>query len=91
MLASLVFDDEGHLWVQVYVYMNNPEPRGYDYILKFDKSIRTLESDDISGVPFTTHTLPSKKVMMHRIRKDAAGNLWFTEMMADRLGKVTLK
>ena len=91
VLASLVFDDEGHLWVQVYVDMNNPEPTGYDYILKFDKSIRTLESDDISGVPFSTHTIPSKKVMMHRIRKDAAGNLWFTEMMADRLGKVTLK
>ena len=27
----------------------------------------------------------------YRIRKDAVGNLWFTEMMADRLGKVTLK
>jgi len=91
VLASLVFDDEGNLWVQVYVDMNNPNPSGYDYIVKFDKSIRNLKTNDLSGVPFSTHTIPSKCSVMHRIEKDEEGNLWFTEMMADRLGKVTLK
>lgn len=91
ILASLAFDREGNLWVQVYVDMNNPNPAGYDYILQFDKSIRTLQGNDISGVPFKVHTIPSRNSMMHRIRLDDAGNLWFTEMMTDKLGKVTLQ
>ena len=91
VLASLAFDDESNLWVQVYVDMNNPKPTGYDYIIKFDKSIRNLDGNDISGVPFRRYAVPSRSVMMHRIRKDKQGNLWFTEMMTDRLGKVTLK
>jgi len=90
ILASLAFDREKNLWVQVYVDTNNPTPAGYDYIIKIDKSIRDLETNDLSGVPFTTHTIPSKMSMMHRIRIDYDGNLWFTEMMTDKLGKITL-
>jgi virginiamycin B lyase len=90
ILASLAFDRDNNLWVQVYVDQNNPNPSGYDYLLKFDKSIRHIEGSDISGVPFSTHTLPSKKTVMHRIKMDYAGNLWFTEMMTDKLGKITL-
>ncbi|SHL92465.1 hypothetical protein [Mucilaginibacter sp. OK098] len=91
ILASLCFDDEMNLWVQVYVDFNNPKPEGNDYIVKFDKSIRQACGVAVTGVPFTTHVVPSRMVMMHRIRKDYEGNLWFTEMMTDRLGKVTLK
>lgn len=91
ILASLAFDSEGNLWVQVYVDFNNPVPAGYDYIIKIDKSIRDLKTSDLSGVPFVTHTIPSRKSMMHRIRPDFEGNLWFTEMMTDKLGKITLK
>ncbi len=90
ILASLAFDKEMNLWVQVYVDSNNPNPPGYDYIIKIDKSIRTLKSNDLSGVPFTTHTIPSKMSMMHRIRIAPDGNLWFTEMMTDKLGKIKL-
>jgi virginiamycin B lyase len=89
-LASLCFDNEMNLWVQVYVDLNNPVPEGSDYIIKFDKSIRTSCGFTVTGVPFTSHVVPSRSVMMHRIRKDKDGNLWFTEMMTDRLGKVTL-
>jgi len=88
ILASLAFDREMNLWVQVYVDSNNPNPPGYDYIIRFDKSIRDLSGNDLSGVPFTTHTIPSKMSMMHRIRMDYDGNLWFTEMMTDKLGKI---
>jgi virginiamycin B lyase len=91
ILASLAFDREMNLWVQVYVDMHNPEPAGYDYIIKIDKSIRTLAGNDLSGVPFCIQTLPSKMSMMHRIKMDYEGNLWFTEMMTDKLGKVTVK
>ncbi|MGR8998928.1 MAG: Vgb family protein [Gammaproteobacteria bacterium] len=90
ILASLTFDRGDNLWVQVYVDQNNPNPSGYDYILKFDKSIRHIEGSDISGVPFSTHTLPSRGTVMHRIKMDHEDNLWFTEMMTDKLGKITL-
>ena len=90
ILASLAFDRDGNLWVQVYVDQNNPNPSGYDYLLKFDKSIRNIAGADISGVPFNTHTLPSRGTVMHRIKMDYEGNLWFTEMMTDKLGKITL-
>lgn len=90
ILGSLAFDREMNLWVQVYVDMNHPSPAGYDYILKLDKSIRDLDGDDVGGVAFTAHTVPSRNTMLHRIRMDHEGNLWFTEMMTDKLGKITL-
>ena len=43
-----------------------------------------------SGVPFTTYLLPSRRSMMHRIRPDKEGNLWFTEMATDKVGKMTI-
>jgi virginiamycin B lyase len=90
LLASLSFDNDMNLWVQAYVDMNNPRPEGNDYIVKFDKSIREKCGIEATGVPYSTHIVPSRMVMMHRIRKDASGNFWFTEMMADKLGKITL-
>lgn len=90
ILASLTFDLEGNLWVQVYVDMNNPMPAGNDYLIRFDRSIRTLPDADLSGVTFNTFKIPSRMSMMHRIRTDSVGNLWFTEMMTDKLGKVFL-
>jgi len=90
ILASLAFDNDMNLWVQVYVSTSNTKPEGNDYIVKFDKSIREKCGIAATGVPYSTHIVPSRMVMMHRIRKDAKGNLWFTEMMTDRLGKVTL-
>jgi len=91
ILASLAFDFDGNLWVQVYVDHANPVPAGIDYIICFDKSIRNVVGTDIHNVPYTMHDLPSRMSMMHRIRPDAKGNLWFTEMMTDKLGKITLK
>ncbi len=91
IVASLAFDSEMNLWVQAYVDIYNPTPTGHDYIVKFDKSIRDLPGDDISGVPFSTHAIPSRNSVMHRIELGPDGNLWFTELMMDKLGKVTLK
>jgi len=90
ILASLAFDHEGNLWVQAYVDFSNPTPQGYDYIIKFDKKITQLNGEDLSAVPFTRYMIPSRLSMMHRIRPDHNGNLWFTEMMTDKLGKITL-
>lgn len=90
ILASLTFDLEGNLWVQVYVDFHNPSPAGNDYLIRFDSSITSLTGADLSGVGFSTFTIPSRNSMMHRIRTDQQGNLWFTEMMTDKLGKVFL-
>ena len=89
-LASLCFDRDNNLWVQVYVSQNSCEPKGTDYVLMFDKSIREVVGGDISGVPVTTYALTTKGSMMHRIKLDFEGNLWFTEMMTNKLGKITL-
>lgn len=89
-LASLCFDREDNLWVQVYVDQNSCEPEGTDYLLKFDKSIVHAQGGDISNVTVTIYALATKGSMMHRIKRDHEGNLWFTEMMADKLGRMAL-
>ena len=88
IIASLAFDQENNLWVQVYVDHNNPNTEGNDYMIKFDKSI--VEAKSLNDVPFELHYLPSKGSMIHRIKLGKDGNLWFTEMMTDLLGKVTI-
>ncbi|TGE25932.1 hypothetical protein E5K00_12295 [Hymenobacter aquaticus] len=90
ILGSLTFDREMNLWVQVYVDTSVPGLPGPDYLLCIDKAIRTSHDPYLFGVPLTTHRLPSSRTMLHRIKTDPAGNLWFTEMMTDKLGKVTL-
>jgi virginiamycin B lyase len=89
-LASLCFDRENNLWVQVYVDQNSDNPDGTDYVVMFDKSIRDMPAGEISGVPVVTYALASKGSMMHRIKLDLKGNLWFTEMMTDKLGRIAL-
>lgn len=91
IVASLCFDREGNLWVQVYVDMKNPKPEGYDYLIKFDKSITKVEGNELKDLSFTIYTLPTRMSVLHRIEMDNEGNLWYTEMMTDKLGKVTLK
>jgi virginiamycin B lyase len=88
ILASLSFDRENNLWVQVYVDHNNPDPAGPDYLLKFDSSILTATGDAMYEVPYSIHIVPTRHTMMHRIRMDFDGNLWYTEMMTDKLGVI---
>jgi virginiamycin B lyase len=90
ILGSLTFDRDLNLWVQVYIDTTLPGPAGPDYLLCIDKAIRTSTDPNLFGVAMTTHKVPSARGMLHRIKTDAAGNIWFTEMMTDRLGKVTL-
>jgi virginiamycin B lyase len=95
ILGSLCFDSDQNLWVEVYADCNNPvadiyKAPNHDYIIKIDKGIRDLGTNDISGISFTPHTLPSKMAMLHRIKMADDGNLWFTEMMTDRIGKIAI-
>jgi virginiamycin B lyase len=93
ILAGLAFDGERNLWLQQYIDQNNPTPSnpsppGPDFIVKIDKSILKANPSDISKVPITFYQVPTAKTVMHRIIKGPDGNMWFTELYADRLGKL---
>jgi len=92
ILASLAFDTSGNLWTQAYVNQSNPYPAGTDAIVKIDAAI-TLAPDmgqagDISNVPVTYYEVPTADTVMHRITQGPDGNIWFTELAADKLGRL---
>lgn len=90
LLAGLSFDHENNLWVQQYVNHNVPTLGGTDYLVKIDKAILTANPSDIMGVPFTFYPVPSEDTMMHRIIRGPDGNMWFTEMGTDKVGRLSL-
>ncbi len=98
ILAGLAFDNTGNLWVQQYIDVSNPNaengqftgPVGSDYVIKIDKSILTAKSSNISKVAFTFYHLPMRETGMHRIIHGPDGNMSFTEMMSDKIGRLTL-
>lgn len=95
LMAGIAFDDEGNLWTQSYVESGNPEPVGPDYVIKVDKCIHTakpnaLGKGRITGIPFEYYEAPTRETIMHRIIKGPDGNVWFTELGADRIGTVNI-
>jgi virginiamycin B lyase len=98
ILAGLAFDNAGNLWVQQYIDVNNPNPQngkftapvGSDYIIKIDKSILAAKPSDISKVAFTFYKVPTRQTVMHRIIQGPDGNIWFTEMMPDKVGRLVM-
>jgi virginiamycin B lyase len=92
ILAGLAFDSDLNLWVQQYIDQNNPtpanpSPSGGDYIVKIDKSI--LTATDITKVPITYYKVPSTQTVMHRIIQGPDGNMWFTELGVNKVGRLT--
>jgi len=100
ILAAAAFDSENNLWVQQYVNCGaschssgsmTETPAGPDHVIKLDKSILNAKNSDISNVPMTYYQVPTRKTVMHRIICGPDENLWFTELNADKVGKVILK
>ncbi|HEV7768859.1 MAG TPA: hypothetical protein VGQ76_27950 [Thermoanaerobaculia bacterium] len=96
ILAGLAFDSDRNLWVQQYIDQNNPapanpSPAGGDYIVKIDKSILTTSPADLSKVPITFYKVPSTQTVMHRIIEGPDGNMWFTELGVNKVGKVVVR
>lgn len=96
ILAALTFDADNNLWVQQYVDQNNPtpanpSPAGSDYIVKIDKSILTASPGDLSKVPITYYKVPTMQTVMHRILQGPDGNIWFTELGANKVGRLSLQ
>lgn len=94
ILAGLTFDSDRNLWVQQYVNQNaptpaNPSPAGSDHIVKIDKSI--LSATDITNVPITFYKVPTTQTIMHRILQGPDGNIWFTELGVNKVGKLVLR
>jgi virginiamycin B lyase len=93
ILAGLAFDSDKNLWVQQYVDQNNPtpanpSPSGSDSIIRIDKSILTAAPSDISKVPITFYQVPSTQTIMHRVVQGPDGNIWFTELGVNKVGKL---
>ena len=92
ILASLAFDTTGNLWTQAYVNQNNPYPAGTDAIVKIDAVITLAPASgptgDLSAVPVTYYEVPTQDTVMHRITQGPDGNIWFTELAADKLGRL---
>jgi virginiamycin B lyase len=90
LLAGLSFDHENNIWVQQYVNHSVSTLGGTDYLVKIDKAILTANASDIVGVPFTFYPVPSEDTMMHRIIRGPDGNMWFTEMGTDKVGRLSI-
>jgi virginiamycin B lyase len=87
ILAGLAFDRDGNLWTQQYVDQNNPDPAGTDSLVRIDKAGLAEGAKPGTGVTF--HPVPTRATVMHRIALAPDGALRFTEMHADRLGRLT--
>jgi virginiamycin B lyase len=89
ILAGLAFDREGNLWTQSYVDPHNPSPEGPDHIVKLDKAINPASAGD--KIPVTDYEVPTRLTIMHRITPGPDGNMWFTELGTDKLGRVMIR
>lgn len=91
ILAGLGFDSEGNLWTQSYVDPHNPLPEGPDHIIKLDKAINSAAAGDLSRIPIACYEVPTRLTVMHRITPGPDGNMWFTELGTDKLGRVMIR
>jgi virginiamycin B lyase len=91
ILAALWFDNKGNLWTQQYVDENNPRPKGPDYIVRIDKSIVTTDPSRIGKIPITFYAVPTRQTVMHRIIQGPDQAMWFTELFANKVGRLVPK
>lgn len=90
ILAGLAWDDDGHLWVQQYVDPKVPGATGIDHVVRIDRAIIDAAAGDLTGVPIEYFAVPTDATTMHRIIKGPEGDMWFTELAPDRLGRIEL-
>ena len=88
ILGGIAFDSKGNLWTHSYVDQKRPRPEGPDHIIKIDKAIKNAATGD--WIPITYYEVRSRNTVMHRITQGPDGNIWFTELGIDKLGKLTI-
>lgn len=89
ILAGLAFDSDRNLWVQQYVDRAHPDPAGPDYLIRINRRILSVAPSDLTSADFTFYEAPSRGTVMHRIIEGFDGNMWFTELKTDTVGRVT--
>ena len=87
ILAGLAFDREGNLWVQQYAPAGSVGA-GPDHIVRIDRAVLAAGAQGAAGAGFTFYPVPTRETVMHRIILGPDGVMWFTEMHADRLGRL---
>jgi len=90
ILADLAFDAQGNLWTQSYVNQNNLPPTGPDYIVRMGNTILDAPNGDISSVLITRYQVESEGTVFHRIVLGDDGDLWFTELALNNIGKIKI-
>lgn len=90
ILAGLAFDAQGNLWTQSYVNQNNLPPTGPDYIVRMGNTILDAPNGDISSVLVTRYEVESQGTVFHRIVLGDDGDMWFTELALNNIGKVRI-
>lgn len=93
ILGGLAFDGDGNLWIQQYV---NQDPlsgstNGTDYVIKLAKSALYASPTQLTASNFTFVPVPTQKTEMHRITEGPDGNMWFTELNKNKVGKVIIR
>lgn len=91
ILAGLAFDAGGNLWVQQYVDQNHPEPEGADHIVRIARAGLAAGPSGLRPEHFTFYVVPTRRTVMHRIVMGPGEAMWFTEMAADRIGRIDLR
>ena len=90
ILGGLAFDSAGNLWVQQYLNLNSPIPDGVDSIVRVDKSILGKTPAQMTSADFAFFTTPTRSSVLHRIVQGPDGNMWYTALKADVVGKVSI-
>jgi virginiamycin B lyase len=90
ILAGLAFDDKNNLWVQQYAAPGSTDPRQVDRIIEIDKAILSATPAAGVHVRMTPYDVPTVGTVMHRIILGNDGNMWFTELQTNKVGRVAL-
>ena len=90
ILAGLSFDRDGNLWTQQYL-PKDAAPAGKDYIVKIRKKALARDPRLLTPEDFTFYAVPSTNTVLHRIVQGPDGFMWFTELFADKVGKMNVK
>jgi virginiamycin B lyase len=91
LLAALAFDGDGNLWVQQYVGHGDRPAAGVDRLVRISARILTAAPGALTARDFTCFPVATADTVMHRIARAPDGRLWFTEMNANKVGRIDPK
>ena len=77
-----------NFWPGTYVNQNDDIPPGPDYIVKLSNNVLTAPAGNLSNVLVTNYQVPSTGTVFHRIILGPDGNMYFTELALDKVGRL---